>query len=340
MKTKDFSAYLTDFLSHYLPELKNASPNTISAYCDTFRLFLVYCQDIEGKKIEKLSVADMTPELVDGFLQWLEDDRKNGITTRNHRLAAIHSFTRYLQTQEPMYLLNFQKILAIPVKKTDRKAVVPLSKESIAVLLRQPDTSTSSGRRDATLLCLLYDTAARVQEICDLRIEDVRLDHPANVRLLGKGRRTRTVPILSTTAQNLKLYLSENHLLAPEKSHLPLFTNRNGEALTRAGVTYILNKYTQMASKVDPAIPEKIHPHQIRHTKAMHLYEANNNLIYVRDFLGHADIKTTDIYARSSLSMKRTALEKVADSPVPEVPSWKQNKDLMEWLKAYGTPKK
>lgn len=339
MKTADFATHMTEFLSHYLPELKNVSPNTISSYCDTFRLFLGYCQDVEGMKIEKLSIDDLTPELIDRFLQWLKVERNNGITTRNQRLAAIHSFVKYLQTKEPHLLLNFQQILAIPVKKTERKVIKPLTKEAIALILRQPDTSTLSGRRDATILCFLYDTAARVQEICDLRVEDIRFDHPASVRIFGKGRKTRVVPILPATAQNLKAYLAETHMLTPEKSHMPLFVNRDGQKLTRAGVTYILNKYAKAASAIDSSVPEKIAPHLMRHTKAMHVYEADNDLIHVRDFLGHSDIKTTDIYARSSLAMKRKALERVEDSPVPSMPSWQQSQSTMEWLKSFGAQK-
>jgi len=339
MKTKDFSAHLTEFLSHYLPELRNVSDNTISSYCDTFRLFLGYCQNNEGLKIEKMSLCDLKPELVDRFLEWLETERNNSVATRNQRLGAIHSFVQYLQTQEPMLLLNFQRILAIPVKKIARKPIKSLTKESIAVILRQPDTSTARGRRDATILSFLYDTAARVQEICDLRIEDVRLEHPASVRILGKGRKLRTIPLMPATVQNLKTYLAENYMLAPEKNHLRLFTNRDGNPLTRAGLTYIINKYVKSASEYDPAVPEKISPHVLRHTKAMHVYEAGNNLIYVRDFLGHVDIKTTGIYARASINMKRQALEQVSDSPVLEIPSWQQNKDMMTWLKSFGSQK-
>lgn len=336
MKKNDFSPQLTEFLAHYLPELKNVSENTISAYCDTFRLFLGYCKDTEGMNIEKMSLKDLKPELAERFLHWLETERGNSIATRNHRLAAIHSFVRYLQVQEPTLLLNFQRILAIPVKKTERKSIKPLTKEAVAVILRQPDTSKARGRRDATILCVLYDTACRVQELCDLRVEDVRFEHPANIRIHGKGRKIRIVPLLPTTAQNLKNYLTENHMLLPEKSHLPLFTNQNGNQLTRAGVAYILNKYVRSASEVDDSIPQKITPHKVRHTKAMHLFESCENLIHVRDFLGHTDIKTTGIYARSSLAMKKRALEMVSDTPVAEVPSWQENKDMLLWLKSFG----
>ena len=164
--------------------------------------------------------------------------------------------------------------MAIPVKKTVRKSIKSLEKESVALILRQPDTSTLRGRRDATMLCFLYDTAARVQEICDLKIGDVRSEHPASVRILGKGRKIRTIPLLPTTANNLKQYLSEIRMLTPEKSHYPLFTNRDGETLTRAGMTYILNKYVKSASSIDNSIPTHISLHILRHTKAMHIYEA------------------------------------------------------------------
>lgn len=324
MKVTDFATNLTAFLEHYLPELKNVSANTVSSYCDTFRLFLAYCQDREGMKVECFKLSNLTPEIVDRFLLWLEEERNNGTATRNQRLAAIHSFVRYVQIQEPRLMLNFQKILAIPVKRTEHKAINPLSKEAVALILRQPDTSTPQGRRDATILCFLYDTAARVQELCDLSIGDVRLEHPASVWIYGKGRKTRTVPILPSTAKNLKSYLAERHLLDPEKSHLPLFTNRDGKKMSRANVTYILDKYVKAASGTDPSIPEKITPHVMRHSKAMHIYEAENNLIYVRDILGHSDIKTTGTYARSSLTMKRKALEQVSDSPVLDIPSWQK----------------
>jgi len=339
-KNSNFAPYLTEFLSHYLPELKNVSENTISSYCDTFRLFLEYCRDNEGLKIEKLSLSDINSDIVERFLEWLETERKNGIATRNQRLAAIHSFVRYIQPQEPSHLLNFQKILDIPIKKTASKPIQHLSKEDVAVILRQPDTDTAKGRRDAMILCLMYDTAARVQEVCDICAGDVRLAHPASIRITGKGRKTRVVPLLPATVQNLKSYMAENHLLSPENNNVPLFTNRDGKKLTRAGIAYILDKYAEEASRFDTSIPKHVAPHVIRHTKAMHIYESGNNLIYVRDFLGHNDVKTTDVYARTSLKMKRDALEKVSDSPVPEMPSWQKNNDTLEWLKSFGKKNK
>lgn len=339
MKTPNFSKYLTEFLVHYLPELKNASENTLATYSDTFCYFLTYCQNVEAMKIEKMSLSDLNAELVERYLQWMETERGNSLATRNNRLATIHSFVRYLQPREPKLLLNFQKILAIPTKKVPQKTIQPLSKQSIGVLLRQPDTSTLKGRRDATVLCVLYDTAARVSELCNLRIEDVRFETPPYIRITGKGMKVRTVPIMPETAKNLRNYLIETHRLRPEYYHMPLFLNRNGEPFTRSGIRYILNKYIRMAHEVDESIPKSLNPHRIRHTKAMHLYEAIDDLIDVRDFLGHADIKTTSIYARSSLAKKKRALEKITDSPVPELASWQQDKGTLEWLKSFGRKK-
>lgn len=336
MKSSDFSKYLTEYLEHYLPELKNVSENTLATYSDTFCYFLTYCQDVEFMKIEKMSISDLNAELVERYLQWMETNKGNSMSTRNNRLATIHSFVRFLQPREPKLLLNFQQILAIPTKKVPQKTVKPLSKESVGILLRQPDTSTLKGRRDATILCVLYDTAARVSELCNLRIEDVRFENPPHIRITGKGMKVRTVPILPETAKNLKSYLLETHRYKPECYHMPLFLNRDGEAFTRSGIRYILNKYVKMAHAVDDSIPESLNPHRIRHTKAMHLYEAVDDLIDVRDFLGHADIKTTSIYARSSLAKKKRALEKISDSPVPELASWQQDKNTLEWLKNFG----
>lgn len=335
MKSTSFSEHLSAFLGHYLPELKNVSELTLDNYTNTFIYFLTYCQDVESMRIEKMSVSDLNADLVDRYLLWMETNLGNSPATQNNRLAAIHSFIKYLQPKEPKHLLTFQQVLAIPMKKTPQKTVKPLSKESVATLLRQPDTTTLKGRRDATVLCVLYDTGARVSELCNLRIEDVRFDNPPHIRIYGKGMKTRTVPILPETAKNLKSYLVETHRLKPECYNMPLFVNRDGQPFTRSGIRYILNKYIRMAHDVDNSIPESINPHRMRHTKAMHLYEAVNDLIDVRDFLGHADIKTTSIYARSSLAQKRKAQAKISDSPVPELASWQKNRDTLEWLKNY-----
>ena len=180
---------------------------------------------------------------------------------------------------------------------------------------------------------MLYDTGARVQELIDLNAGDVRLDAPPQVRLMGKGRKMRAVPLMDATVDILRDHRRENGLDRPEHADRPLFQNRQGGRLTRTGVRYLLQKYVQAVRRDHPGFTQPVSPHSLRHTKGMHLLQSGVPLEIIRDFLGHVDVKTTEIYARANLEMKRRALEKVTDaSPLPKIPSWKQNKTLLEWL--------
>jgi integrase/recombinase XerD len=179
MKPTDFSAHLTNFLTHYLAAQRNLSPNTIMAYRDVFTLLLRFCRDVQGVALERLRLEQIDVSLVETFLDYLERERKSSPRTRNHRLAALHAFFRYVQAEEPARMLQCQKILAIPLRRHARPTVAYLSKEELADILAQPDLRTPGGRRDAVLLSVLYDTGARVQELIDLSGGDVRLDTPA-----------------------------------------------------------------------------------------------------------------------------------------------------------------
>lgn len=308
------------------------SPNTISSYRDTFKLFLTYCKQ-SGLSIERLTFAQVDETLILAFLKWLEEERKNGISTRNQRLACVHAFFRYVQTEHPVGLVTYQKILAIPMKKAPKPTVNHLTPDALQLILAQPDLTTSGGRRDATLLSVLYDTGARVQELVDLRVRDVRLDPPPVLSLTGKGQKTRHVPLMSNTEAVLRQYMTENHLLQNGKQDRPLFCNRQRRKMTREGVAFILNKYVSLARTVSSAIPEKVTPHVLRHTKAMHLLQAGVNLIYIRDLLGHVDIATTEVYARADTELKRKALEQAYPNMVSEgLPQWNQDEDLINWL--------
>jgi site-specific recombinase XerD len=333
MKPTDFSVHVTNFLSHYLAAQRNLSPNTIKAYRDVFTLLLRFCRDVRGIALERLSLAQIDAPLVEAFLDHLCNDRHSTIPTQNHRLAALHAFFRYVQSEVPERLLQCQQILAIPLRRHAHPIVGYLSKEYLAEILAQPDPRTHTGRRDAVLLSVLYDTGARVQELVDLSAGDVRLDPPAQIRLMGKGRKMRAVPLMDTTAQILRDYLRDNGLDCPEHFDRPLFQNRQGLRLSRSGVRYILEKYVNAVRGNHPGFTQPVSPHCLRHTKGMHLLQSGVPLEIIRDFLGHVDVKTTQIYARANLEMKRKALEKVADvSPLPEIPSWKQDKTLLEWL--------
>lgn len=335
MKPTDFSIHVTSFLTHYLAAQRNLSPNTIKAYRDVFTLLLRFCRDVQGIAPEKLRLEQVDVSLVEVFLDHLETERKSSPPTRNHRLATLHAFFRYVQAEEPAHLLQCQKILAIPLRRHARSTVAYISKEELAEILAQPDLRTSDGRRDAVLLSVLYDTGARVQELIDLSVGDLRLDPPAQLRLLGKGRKMRAVPLMDNTVQLLRDHLQENHLDRPEQFDKPLFQNTRGQRLSRSGIRYILKKYLVKARSKLPTLNRTVSPHTLRHTKGMHLLQSGISLDMIRDFLGHVDVKTTQIYARANLEMKRNALEKISDpSPVRTIPSWQRNKDLLDWLRS------
>ena len=283
------------------------------------------------RMLERLRIRDFSPGLIREYLSWLEHDRGCGISTRNQRLAAVRSFFKYVSVEAPENMLLCQKIVNIPYAKKEQAAVCYLTTEEMAKLLRQPDQSSSIGRRDLCFLSLLYDTGARVSEILSLKVRDVHLSTPAKVILYGKGRKLREVPILPNTALHLQQYLTEHKLSAPEKLDRTLFVNRQGNPLTRAGATYILNKYVQMAE-----LDTHVSPHILRHTKAMHLLEAGINIFYIKDLLGHEDISTTEVYAKASIETQRRALEKHSLVMPPATPSWVTNTDTLEWLKALG----
>jgi len=278
-------------------------------------------------KPEKVSIKKIDKPVVESFLQWLENTRNNSISTRNQRLAAIHAFFRYLQGENPDHLFHCQKVLSIPFKRNQKNTVGYLTEKSMKKILAMPDTTTVNGRRDLTLLSTLYDTGARVQEIVDLKVRDVRLESPAIVCLTGKGRKIRHVPIMKQTEALLRQYLQEQKLTTPDKLDYPLFFNHQRNVLTRQGVTYILNKY------VSDVLPERVSPHMVRHSKAMHMLHAGINLVYIRDFLGHSELATTEIYARANSEMKLKALKKINNTVVPaNVPNWQGNQYLMDWL--------
>ena len=335
MKPTDFSIHVTNFLTHYLGAQRNLSSNTIKAYRDVFTLLLRFCRDVRGIAPERLHLEQIDVSLVEAFLDYLGTERNSSPRTRNHRLAALHAFFRYVQAEEPTHMLQCQRILAVPQQRHARRTVTYLSKEELAEILAEPNLRTAAGRRDAVLLSILYDTGARVQELIDLSAGDVRLDPPAQLRLLGKGRKTRAVPLMENTVGLLRRHMHENRLDRAEQFDEPLFQNPRHQRLSRSGIRYILQKYLVRARNKCPSLNRVVTPHTLRHTKGMHLLQSGISLDMIRDFLGHADVKTTQIYARANLEMKRNALEKIAESsPVHPIPSWQQNKNLLDWLRS------
>lgn len=334
----NFSYYLSDFLGKYLPGVVGARTNTVFSYRDTFILYLRYMKVEKGICAERIKLKELNSQCFSEFLDWLEMQRNCTAATRNVRLAAIHSFFRYLQYKTPEYLNLCRKVLVIPFKKTEQKALNYFSLDGIKLLLSMPDTSTKNGRRDVALLSLMYDTGARVQEIADLTPQCVRFEKPATIRLHGKGNKTRIVPMMDAQVSVLKQYMTEHNLLKSEVLKHPLFQNKFEEKLTRAGISYILNKYVSMARKINlELVPDNISCHCLRHTKAMHLLQSGVNLVYIRDFLGHYSIQTTEIYAKADSRQKRHALEKAYVDVTPkDNPIWQENYDLLQWLVSLG----
>jgi site-specific recombinase XerD len=324
MKPTDFARHLTGFLSAYLPGQQGVSANTIKSYRDSFALFLTFCRDAKGLRIEKFTLSQFDGDLVTDFLDWLEVERGNTTRTRNQRLSALHVFCLYVQAEEPGALLQCQQILAIGSKRYTKPHINYLSEGMLRDMLAKPDLSTRKGRRDLAIMSILYDAGARVSELINLRVRDVRLDEFPIIQLFGKGGKTRQVPLMQKTAIMLRDYLAEYKLNTPQSLDSLLFFNSKKECFSRPGITYILKKYSE---------DTKISPHVMRHTKAMHLLQAGVNIVYIRDILGHVDLKTTEVYARADTEMKRQAMEKVyKDLTPPTTPNWNSDTGLMEWL--------
>ena len=338
MKPTDFSKYISNFLTKYLPGERGVSSNTILAYKDSFLLFVTFMQNVKGIKPERLELKSVTKDIVVEYLDWIQSQRHCNNSTRNARLAALHSFFRYLQYQDLENLHEWQKILSIRIKTSRQETVNFLTLDGIKLLLEGPDTKTRKGRRDLALLSLMYDSGARVQEIADLVPAMLKLDYPCTIKLIGKGNKARIVPLMDAQVKLLRSYISENKLLEPYSNMYPLFCNSRKEKLTRAGINHILLKYVNIAKVKRPElIPNKISCHSLRHSKAMHLLQSGVNLVYIRDILGHVSVQTTEIYARADSLKKREALQKAYSDVVPKTtPTWLMKDGLLEWLKKFS----
>lgn len=332
-----FSYITTRFFQVYLPGERGYSEATIASYLDTFKQLLVYCKETLGKTPDKLAVSDISKDVVLGFLKKLEDDGKS-VSTRNQRLAAIKCFFRYIGYSFPEHLDTSSTVVGIKMKKQPEPVVNYMSVDGVSCVLNQPDMKRKSGYRDALILTILYDSGARVTEVTKIKVGDIRTEHPATIVLHGKGAKDRIVPLSSKTAALISSYLTQSGMHGAQHMNKLLFSNRTGKQLTRAGVAYILKKYVEAARTEHPElIPEKFSPHCMRHSKAMHLLQAGVAIIYIRDFLGHESVKTTEIYAKADGKSKREALDAaysavIEDSNIPQS-SWNDDNDLMGFLK-------
>lgn len=340
MATNDYAKQLSRFLCVYLPQERNVSPNTISAYRDAFISFFVFMRDERHIKAEKAILIDINRDNVIGYLQWLIDKQGCSIATRNNRLAAIKSFVSYLQYDSVEHIDQWQRILAIRGLKKKHTTPLHFTKEGIRLLLEQPDTTNPRELRHLAILALMYDTGCRVQELADLTIESLRIQcKPYSIKIYGKGRKTRIVPLSEQIVDILTKYMACYHLDMDIGNKNPLFCNSSKIKLTRAGITYILKKYAEMARICNPnLIPEITSCHQLRHSRAMHLLQSGVNLVWIRDLLGHNSIQSTEIYARTDFKQKREAIEMASENLTPSdaIGEWVDKRDLISWLKGLG----
>jgi len=308
----EVASLLERFFSDYLISQRNVSPATVCAYRDTFRLLLRFAHDQLGKPPAELAFTDIDAPQILGFLNHLENKRRNCVRSRNARLAAIRSFMRYAALQEPTVLPTVKRILAIPVKRFDRPAVDFLSREEVEAVLAAPDTTSWSGHRDLVLLATLYNTGARVSEIIGLNVEDLRLAGTATVRIQGKGRKERVLPLWKTTKRQLDQWLGRIN----NDPGSPLFPNRQGLRLTRSGVRRRLQAAIVIArSKCPTLCGRRVSPHLFRHTTAMHLLQSGVDMTVIALWLGHESITTTHMYVEADMTMKIRAIGKITKPP-------------------------
>lgn len=327
-----FTYHLTKYFSDYLPNQLAASVHTIRSYRDTFVQLMGFYKETYHIPPEKLEYSSFSAQRMEEFLKWLEDTRKISIRTRNQRLAAVHAFFRYLQYRDPAGFSQCAQVMSVPFKKAPAAMVSYMTLEETAFLFSLPDQKDDTQLRDLAVLVLLYESGARVRELTDLCPSNIRFGATNIITLHGKGNKTRRVPISADVAKILKIYMKRCGRNDPDS---PLFVNRRGEKLTRAGTQYIIDKYINMGRKQQPDyFKNRITNHSFRHSKAMHLLEAGVNLIYIRDLLGHTSILTTEIYARSNPKIKEEQLKKNSTSINAKAKYGKKEKeDLIDWLK-------
>ena len=324
------ASFIKRFFSHYLPIQKGLSVNTIAAYRDAVKLLLCYAADTLKIALDALTVEDIREKIVLGFLDQLEQSRGCSTRTRNARLAAIRSLFEYIARQEPVLLVHCAQIRAIPIKRAVHQTIDYLQEKEMQAVLDAVDVNSRTGMRDKALLMLLYNTGARVSEIVALELDDLRLDDAAQIRLLGKGRKERACPLWPETVAVLKSYLHQRTPKQPSVQQV--FLNANDAPVTRFGIRHITRKYGAQAQVKQPhQTAKRVNPHTIRHTSAMHLLRAGNDINMVSYWLGHADINTTHVYVEIDMQMKQKMIARAGAPKLGKQSPW-QRPQVLHWL--------
>jgi integrase/recombinase XerD len=325
-----FPALVQDFFLRRLITQRGASARTVEAYRDAFELLLGFACQRTSKAASALCMDDLDAPLILDFLDHLEAVRGNSVRTRNARLAAIHSFMRYAAIRDPASLPVTTRVLAIPAKRFDRPVLGYLSREQVTAILAAPDQNTWTGRRDAALLAVAYNTGARVSELTALRRSDVLVNRQTAVHLHGKGRKQRVIPLWKTTAAQLRTWLGQ---ISPE-SDAPVFPNRAGQPMTRSGIRDRLDRAVAAAGQHCPSLrSQHISPHTLRHSTAMHLLQAGTDLAVIALWLGHESPATTHQYLEADLAAKQAVLSQLSDPSLTTKP-FQPEDHLLAFLEA------
>jgi integrase/recombinase XerD len=327
-------ALVESFFAEFLPQQRGASVHTVRAYRDSLRLLLHFIAQQKKREVAKLQLADLSADVIADFLDHTEADRSNATATRNCRRAALRSFIKHLLRNDLNHSLQYTQVLAIPSKKARQRPATYLEPDDVRAIIAKPDRHTSDGWRDYTMLLFLYNCGARVSEATDVRWNDLHLTAPRQVRLRGKGKKERLLPVWRETANAL------THLrgLGTDGDHQHVFVNRQRQPLTRDGVAYILSKYTTAAAKDRPHLARKtVTPHVLRHSCAVALLQSGADVTVIRDYLGHAGVATTGRYITTNLQMRREAMNvfwKHAGIEPAEAEPWKPKPDMLAFLRS------
>ena len=329
---RELFALVEAFFIEYLPRQCGASRHTVRAYRDALKLLFEFAAQRSGREMASLELGDLDVDVIAGFLDHIEANRSNSAATRNCRRAALRSFFKHLVRNDLAHSLQYTRVLAIPSKKARQRPATYLEADDVRAIIAKPDRRTVDGWRDYTLLLFLYNCGARVSEVTGVLWTDLQLVLPRQVRLHGKGRKERLVPLWRETADALRRVAT-----GTDQQHV--FVNRRGQPITRDGVAYILQKYAAAVATAErPTLAHKrITPHVFRHSCAVALLQSGTDVTVIRDYLGHASIATTGRYITTNLQMKRDALETFWEhagiEPARAKP-WKPKPDLLAFLQS------
>jgi integrase/recombinase XerD len=315
---------LQKFFTDRLATQRAASPHTIAAYRDTFRLLLDHVHHTTSIPPARLDLTDLDATVIAGFLAHLETDRHNSVRTRNTRLAAIRSFYSYAAYEHPEHAALIQRVLAIPAKRHDKAIVTWLTDPEITALTAAIDTTTWLGRRDHALINTAIQTGLRVSELTTLTINRVHLDTGPHVTCLGKGRKHRATPLTTSTVTTLRTWIHERK----GQPDNPVFPTRQGQPLSRDTVAKLLHKHATIAATTCPSLAAKtVTPHTLRHTAAMRLLHAGVDITTIALWLGHESIETTSIYLHADMTIKQKAIDRT--TPIGTNPGRYQPPDTL-----------